>query len=125
MDTLSRLGIVADDDFAVLYLSVTLLRSAGYEALPARDGGEALELLEQHAGSALFLVTDLNMPVIGGVELAGIVRARFPTVAIVLMSGEPIPQDASVLGHATLSKPFTLSGLAESIASALAVIGRG
>ena len=125
MGTPIGLGIVADDDFAVLYLAVTLLRSVGYEILPARDGKEALELLKQHARTVLFLVTDLNMPVMGGVELARIVRVHFPTVAIVLMSGEPIPEGESVVVHAVLSKPFTLSGLVETIATALAAVGRG
>ena len=125
MDTPTRLGIVADDDFAVLYLAVTLLRSAGYEVLPARDGKEALELLEQHGERIRFVVTDLNMPVIDGVELARIVRSRFPGVAIVFMSGEPMPEVASPLAHAILRKPFTLSVLAESIGDALRATRQG
>jgi CheY-like chemotaxis protein len=65
------------------------------------------------------------MPMIGGVELARIVRSRFSRVAIVFMSGEPIPEDAAGLAHAILRKPFTLAGLVESIGSASGATGRG
>ena len=124
MDTPSLVGIVADDDFAVLYLAVTLLRMGGYEVLPARDGGEALQLLEQHRSHVRFLITDLQMPIMDGIELARIVRTRFPTVGVVLMSGGAIPDNASVGAHALLHKPFTSATLVESVRNALAAIGR-
>lgn len=51
----------------------------------ARDGYEALELIEQHRPDVV--LTDIRMPRMDGLQLQKIVRERFPELQIVVISG--------------------------------------
>ena len=53
--------LVVDDQFTVRELQRTILAGAGYDVLTARDGREALELLDHGDGLDLVL-TDIEMP---------------------------------------------------------------
>jgi YesN/AraC family two-component response regulator len=57
--------------------------------LEARDGQEALTVLEVRGGSIRALVTDITMPNLNGLDLAAIASARWPHIGIVLTSGHP------------------------------------
>jgi DNA-binding response OmpR family regulator len=104
--------IVDDNDFIRESL-VGFFSFNGYEAFTARDGGEALEIIKEKHFS--MLVTDLNMPVMNGIELIRAVRDLNMSVTIIGMSGE---DNKSVFLKAGanyfLSKPFNFR-LLESI----------
>jgi len=51
----------------------------------ARDGYEALELLEQHRPDVV--LTDIRMPRMDGLQLQRIARERFPELQVVVISG--------------------------------------
>ncbi len=86
--TLPRSGtiLVVEDEAELLELTADLLRSAGYRVHEALEATEALELLEQDDTIAL-LLTDAVMPGMSGPELATIVRRRWPSIGILLMTG--------------------------------------
>ncbi|MBV8782397.1 MAG: response regulator, partial [Phycisphaerae bacterium] len=65
--------IVDDDDFALDVLQMALVRM-GYEAVCARDGREALEILRR--GEIRLVITDWDMPVMNGVELCRAIRSE-------------------------------------------------
>ncbi len=52
----------------------------------AVDGQDALAAIERHAPSAI--VTDLQMPGLDGLQLVERVRARFPQIPVILMTGQ-------------------------------------
>jgi PAS domain S-box-containing protein len=107
------------------------LQAAGYEVLTAADGVAALGVLsslraraEQRASTRPVdgLISDVVMPNMGGLELLRIVRARFPSVPCMLMSGYA----PSVLGEpntppsaALLRKPFSGRELCNAVAELL------
>ncbi len=62
-----RRVLVVDDSPLTRELLVSLLESVGYEIVQAGDGGEALQRLAREAVDAV--VTDLEMPVVDGLEL--------------------------------------------------------
>ncbi|MGA1834344.1 response regulator [Rhizobium wenxiniae] len=66
--------------------------SAGFEVLEASNADEALAILEtQRPITAIF--SDIDMPgSIDGLELARLVRDRWPPVHIILTSGHKKPQ---------------------------------
>jgi len=70
---LPRRVLVADDDPTVPRALTTLLGRWGYEAVPARDGAEALELLRGDNPPKV-AVLDWNMPRLDGLEVCR--RAR-------------------------------------------------
>ena len=93
-----------------------ILEMSGYVVLEARQGAEALEISNRHAGTIHLLVTDVVMPQMSGRELAQRLATLRPELKVLYMSG--YTDDAIVRhgvlasGIAFLSKPFTPNALA-------------
>jgi len=77
--------VVVDDNATLRELISEILTECGYTVRTAEDGVAALRCIQEQAPA--ILVTDLNMPVMSGFELIGLVRFRFPEVAVLAMSG--------------------------------------
>ena len=113
--------LVAEDDEALRRLMVQVLRRNGYRVLEGDNGASALEAARGSVVDAL--VTDVDMPVMGGVELAVTLQARTPSLAVLVVSGHA---DASVLADLTprtgafLAKPFRPSELVDRLNELLA-----
>jgi C4-dicarboxylate-specific signal transduction histidine kinase len=77
--------IVVDDEPVVLNLVAGLFQGeSGVETIRCRDGAEALAAMERGVD---VLLTDKNLPDLGGLELARAARARFPDVEIIIITG--------------------------------------
>ncbi len=103
--------LLVDDDAALRALARRVLASAGYDVHDARDGAEALAILDAREGHIQLLLTDLVMPGIGGRELAERAAARAPALRVLFVSGYT---DDDVLRRgmvdartAFLQKPFS------------------
>ena len=84
--------LVVDDQFTVRELQRSILEAAGYRVVTANDGRDALQRLTADADIDL-VVTDLEMPEMGGLELLRRVRsdealASLPVVVVTSRSGE-------------------------------------
>ncbi len=66
--------LVVEDSFTVRELQRSILEAAGYAVVTARDGRDALAVLDRDTGIAL-VVTDLEMPELDGLELTRAIRA--------------------------------------------------
>jgi CheY-like chemotaxis protein/HPt (histidine-containing phosphotransfer) domain-containing protein len=66
--------VVVDDARTVRELHRAILTAAGYDVRTAADGAEALRLLAEAPADAV--VTDLDMPVMDGLELTQSIRSR-------------------------------------------------
>ena len=60
--------LLVDDDVFLLTLTAELLSGLGYQVRTARNGGEALAVLD-HGHAVDLLVTDVQMPGLHGFEL--------------------------------------------------------
>lgn len=100
--------IVAEDETAVRNLVAVVLQRAGFTALAAADGLEALQLSRSFQGRIDLLLTDLAMPRMDGNELAKWIALERPETKIVLMSGYATAAiDLETPCHSFLAKPFT------------------
>lgn len=82
--------LVVDDEPQFLFSAAIGLRVAGFRVTVATRGAEALERTEnamQGAAPVDLLVTDLVMPEMGGMELIGAVRKRWPSLPVLLVTG--------------------------------------
>lgn len=109
--------LVADDEVDIADTIAEMLEGEGYAVLLARDGGEALALLER--GAADLLLTDHMMPHLTGLELIAYLH-RHPDIAVpvILMSAVtplPLPPPPA----AFLPKPFDLDELLDLVAALL------
>jgi chemotaxis protein histidine kinase CheA/CheY-like chemotaxis protein len=86
--------LVVDDQHTVRELQRTILTGAGYVVLTARDGREALDLLEREPGVRLVL-TDVEMPVLDGFGLLLALRddPRFGALPVVIVSSRGSEDD--------------------------------
>ena len=77
--------LVVDDDDSIRQYLVRLLRSGGYEVLPASGGREALRLVHANADICLALI-DIVMPDMDGLETLAEVRKVAPLLPVVMLS---------------------------------------
>jgi CheY-like chemotaxis protein len=108
--------LLVDDDVLLLALTAELLCGLGYGVRTARDGNEALTILENRPAVDL-LVTDVQMPGLHGFELARRAKALKPTLAVVYCTGNP-EAVADEMGPALgpiLSKPISAERLHREI----------
>lgn len=111
--------LLAEDQDVMRTLARRSLEKWGYRVLVAAHGAEALSLARAHEGPIHLLLTDLAMPQMDGVELAGeLVRMR-PGTRVIVMSAHVdqarVERVQSVPGAAFLAKPFALEALARTI----------
>ena len=59
--------LVVDDQKSIRALLANIFKVAGYDVVEAEDGGKALDLLSSGQKVDL-IITDLNMPVMNGIE---------------------------------------------------------
>jgi two-component system cell cycle sensor histidine kinase/response regulator CckA len=112
--------LVVEDDDVVRGFAARSLELAGHRVLLAAHGAEALRILgSQPVGLVL---SDIDMPVMGGLELLATMRKLHPHVQVLLMTGEmdgielhPLLNEGRLL-----RKPFSGAVLQRFIASALA-----
>ncbi|MBM3724107.1 MAG: response regulator [Acidobacteria bacterium] len=103
--------MVVDDSVSVRRVLESLLQSAGWRAVPARDGVEALDLLRGGARPDVLMV-DIEMPRMDGYELTAALRAhpqfqQLPILMLTSRAGEKHRARALSLGVSDyLVKPY-------------------
>ena len=80
--------LFADDDPMLRHLATAILESGGYRVRQARDGNEALAMVESGEDIAL-VITDLQMPGLGGDGLVRQLRSRMQTamLPVIILTG--------------------------------------
>ncbi|EPY02982.1 PAS domain-containing sensor histidine kinase [Magnetospirillum fulvum] len=115
--------LLVEDEDAVRLFGARALRNKGYTVIEARSGEQATEVLRGPERIDL-LISDVVMPGMDGVTLAGLVRTERPQVRVILISGysEDVARDGigPDAGFAFLPKPFSLAQLAGAVKRALA-----
>ena len=115
--------LLVEDDPELRALALDILRGSGYTVLEARQGNEALLVLERHAGPIHLLVTDVVMPQMGGRALAERLASLRPEMKVLYVSGysEAAIAQHGVLdpGTAFMAKPFTADELTRKIREVL------
>lgn len=112
-----RILFVEDED-SVRSFAVRALKKKGYDVIGCNSAENALEQLKSNTDFKL-LVTDMVMPGMNGVELAGIVREKIKGIKIILASGyseEIARKELSASDDFEfLAKPFSLGDLTKKI----------
>ena len=118
------LVLVAEDEETTRDMVRDVLEREGFSVLTAASGQEALELLLGALRPPDLLLTDVVMPGMGGLELAGRLPASTP-VKVLFMSGyadSPVVRQGVVgAGRAFIRKPFAPGDLVAKVLSVLAV----
>ena len=119
-----RAVLLVEDEDGVRKFARFALEANGYAVTEAASAEAALGLLGPDRPLDL-LVTDLTMPGMDGLELAGRVRAARPDVGVVFASGY-VPEDShfdGVPGAVFLPKPYTPDALLRAAGETLTWLG--
>ncbi len=111
--------LLVDDDAAVRQFARTVLERAGFQLMCASNGLEALQLYESYAARIDLLLTDLDMPEMGGLELFKRVSSTHPSVRVLIMSGGPPASNPAFRHYPFLGKPFRPGELVDAVGIAL------
>ncbi|WP_348262874.1 response regulator [Telmatobacter sp. DSM 110680] len=111
--------LVIDDDKTIADTFVMVLNVSGFEAKAAYSGEEGLQLSRDHGFE--FLVSDVVMHPMNGIEAAIEIRKLLPTCRVLLISGTN--DTTSLLAEATsrgfefdiLPKPVNPTALIEAL----------
>ncbi|HYD97899.1 MAG TPA: PAS domain S-box protein, partial [Alphaproteobacteria bacterium] len=107
--------LVVEDNTAVGTFAAQLLEELGYDAVWAANAQAALDVL---AGGGRFdlVFTDVVMPGMSGIELAKLLRARYPALPVVLTSGySHVLAQEGAHGFELLHKPYSVEGVSAAL----------
>jgi len=76
--------LIVDDEARILLLLQSLLKANGYEAATAKDGPQALELLNH--GAFDLVISDLRMSPMDGMTLFREIKTLFPSMPVILLT---------------------------------------
>ena len=115
--------LIVEDEMLLRMRAVDIVEDAGFTPLEAVNADEAIALLESRSDIEL-LFTDIQMPgTMNGLKLAHAVHERWPSIKIILVSGQVMPskedrpEDSKFFG-----KPVEVQ---QMIAELQGMIGRG
>jgi two-component system, cell cycle sensor histidine kinase and response regulator CckA len=110
--------LLAEDEASVRRVAERMLRSLGYNVLPAADGEEAMRVAADWAGHIDALLTDVVMPRMSGRELARRMRLRHPDLRVLYASGytdTPFSDADRTERTDFLQKPYTAQTLGQGL----------
>jgi CheY-like chemotaxis protein len=89
--------LVVDDEKLIADTTCEILQGAGFDARAAYDGWTALDIADKFHPD--YLLTDVLMPRMNGVELAIAITKMSPATRIVLFSGQAGISEILLEGH--------------------------
>jgi two-component system, cell cycle sensor histidine kinase and response regulator CckA len=111
--------LLAEDDDVVRFVSQRALESVGYDVVTARDGDEAIAILEARGAELAALLLDVHMPGCGGVGAFRRARALFPALPVLFITGysddDEQRQIVEMGADACLQKPVAIELLDEEL----------
>ncbi|SDT86758.1 PAS fold [Verrucomicrobium sp. GAS474] len=111
--------LLVDDDNTIRRLSKVMLENYGYRVVAATNGLEALSLYAQQEEPIHLVISDVDMPYMGGPELAASLHAKDPELPVILISGSDLTEEQLAgVGRESLGfliKPYTVEGLIREV----------
>lgn len=118
--------LIIDDDATLLRAARRTVQSFGYKVTTAASADEGLKLLD--AGPLDLVITDHSMPEMTGAVLAAALKAKYPSMPVVILTGAPNAlelEDVIERGLVTavVTKPWSTKDLSELLARLLSPAG--
>lgn len=115
--------LIVEDEMVLRMRAVDIVEDAGFRSVEAVNADEALSILESRSDISL-LFTDIQMPgSMDGLKLAHAVHERWPSIKIILVSGQVKPTDAErPVNSRFFGKPL---GIEQMITELQAMVGTG
>jgi DNA-binding response OmpR family regulator len=114
--------LLVEDDELVRNLLARLLIDSGFDVVEADNGASALQAARRRDGALSLVVTDINMPLMDGLEFAHALRATDRQIPFLFVTArDPALVHMAGLKAQILSKPFTPEAFLDAVTRMLAV----
>jgi chemosensory pili system protein ChpA (sensor histidine kinase/response regulator) len=113
--------LIVDDSLSMRNVLSVAVKKAGWTAVPARDGLEALDIIQRSTRPPDLVLLDIEMPRMDGFEFLSTIRSQkpfadLPIVMLTSRSGEKHRDKARALGATDyMVKPFQEDALVRNI----------
>ncbi|QQO17664.1 PAS domain S-box protein [Bradyrhizobium diazoefficiens] len=112
--------LVVEDNDDVGQFSTELLEDLGYIVRRVANANAALAILGENEFAVDLVFSDVIMPGMNGVELAGIIRERYPGLPVVLTSGySNVLAENTHRGFELIQKPYSVESLSRILRKAI------
>jgi DNA-binding NtrC family response regulator len=91
--------LIIDDEEHVRKTVGLALKQGGYEVFEAADGEQAIALVQSYpVGFSLHtIICDIGLPKVKGNDVIAFIRAKLPSVPVIVLTGQPDVQGAAAL----------------------------
>ncbi len=111
--------LLVEDNEDIGKFSTELLQDLGYETRRADNAKQALALLAADRWAFDLVFSDVIMPGMNGVELAGVIRKQYPHLPVVLTSGySSVLAENAHHGFELIQKPYSVEALSRALRKA-------
>lgn len=115
--------LIVDDDALSGEMTAAVLESAGHDTVLAENGVDAIRILAQTRDIGL-VVSDMNMPLVSGIDLFRELRAQAVRIPFILLTGDdpaPLLAEEPELDGCLIKDASIETALPDTVA---AVLGR-
>ncbi|TLS69013.1 PAS domain S-box protein [Mariprofundus erugo] len=114
-----ELILLVDDEVEMRDTIGEVLRDFGYRVIEAANGMEALQCYNTHIAEIALVISDVVMPVMGGVDLMQSIRKQDTDVPLILLTGYDFAdrrgEIAAIDGCRLIAKPVAIAELSQAV----------
>jgi len=104
----TKIVLVVEDDPSTRIVAEEMFAAAGFEVESVRRAYEAIDIIARRPEQTAFVFTDVKTPgPIDGIELAWLVKTRWPHVEVLVTSGRSVSKAILPDGVRFTSKPWS------------------
>lgn len=115
--------LIVEDNRDIRNALQLVLEDEGYTILGAGDGREALGIINAQAQAIDLVISDMMMPVMGGLDLHRALKKDYPQLKTIIMTGYPLENEGEALLKEGIvdwiQKPIAVEEIKKKIQSAL------
>ena len=117
--------LVVDDEPDIRKSVRLILSRAGFDVIEAEDGAKGVAAIKAGDNALMVdtILCDIHMPNVDGMEAVAFFRAQFPSVPVIMMTGQPsVPNLTSLFKQGVvdcLVKPFEPDKLTAAVQKAV------
>ncbi len=99
--------LVVEDERTNYNLLMIMLRSSKVNLIWAKDGEQAIELMEKHQNEIDLVLMDIRLPLINGYDVTKIIKKMKPTVPVIAQTAYALDVEIQIAKDAGCSAYIT------------------
>ena len=89
----NKVVLITEDEEVNFFYLKTIFKKTEARIIRAKNGKEAVEIIENHKGEIDLVLMDLNMPVMDGYEAMRIIKSQHPEIPIIAQTAYTLTED--------------------------------